>query len=396
MIKFPYLNPVKFVRATNAADLFFNNSIPSFETQTNYFQKFEQADTIKFQIIFDSSIINKYGMIVQLKGCDDGFTYGTFITDGDPFVYDGYLSLTYKLNLYLPVIPEGYYYVYIYAPFRVGSNFELFYSEPLHIAATHSNTVLLKYTNDGNDFDVFFYKTHSYNSYHVFQYRVDGGFKSDGWSPGSVDNLYIDQTHSPVMLSSTPFESRVLTIGDNYGIPNYQAGVINRILSCTSVWIDSVLYCKADGAKMEPIKIATNHPLFAWTIEVMKSDNDYSREHKIKRIASVGIGTAAIGSTFIIGGNKTMTTVATPTTTGLIITGPPVAVPALTAGVETEVFHATNTNYVMWRFRDVTGRTLPQFSIEEKSTTNPKTAVTIRSEVDIAAGTLVMDYIGWN
>jgi hypothetical protein len=396
MIRFPYINPVTFIRATNAVDLFFEQSIPAFETQAVYYQKFEQQDTIMFQMLINSSIINKYGIIVQLRDCNNNMTYGTFQNFGDPFVYDGYLSLTFKLQLCLPVVPEGEYYVYIYAPFVTGSNFELFYSEPINIKATHEGTVLLKYTNDGNDFDVFFYRNHSYNSFRVFQYRVDGGFRSEGWQPGSVDNIFIDQTHSPVLLSSTPFEVRRLTFGNNTGLPNYQAGIINRILSCSSVWVDGVLYCKAEGAKMEQIKIAANHPLFAWTVDVLKSENDYSKTHKLRRVATAGIGTAVIGSTFIIGGNKTMTTVATPTTSGLIITRPSIEVPALSAGIEEEIVHGLNTTYVMWRFRDIAGRTVPQFSVEEVSTANPKTAITIMSEVGVPSKTLVLDVIGYN
>ena len=152
IVRFPEVNPVKFVRATNKADYFWEQTIPFFEDQKKYVQKFQQSDYILFQICINQAVINKYGLIIQLRDAVNGDTYGTFTPEGDMWVdSDHYVNLTYRLNLYNPLIPEGEYYIYIYMPYLTGgANYELFYSEPLSIKATHTGTVQIKYTNYGN------------------------------------------------------------------------------------------------------------------------------------------------------------------------------------------------------------------------------------------------------
>lgn len=394
---FPSANPIKMVRATNEVDLFFEQKIPFFETQKSYYQKYQLGDYIQFQVWVNVALINKYGIMVQLRSADDDRTWGIFQRVGDIFTDGTSNNMTFRLNLYNPAVPEGDYYVYMYLPNLSGGTFELFYSEPLSIKTTHEGTIKLRYTNEGNDFDMQFYENHNYITTRIFEYRVEGGFRSDGFAALSEDTSFIDQTYNGVLLSSIPYETNVLTFGSNSGIPSYQAAIINRIMSCTSWSVDGVETVKVDGAKLEPKKLASNHPLQYWQINTMPAINSYSKYHYQKlQKPIVGIGTMEIGNTFVISANTDdMTILATPVTNGAIKPSKPIPVPFIPAGQETEVYHNLGTPNVMWRFRDIAKGTPPQFSMEKKSDANPTTAITIYSEVDIPAGTMVLDVIGY-
>lgn len=401
IIDIPKCNPIKLVRATNVLEYFFEQKIPHFETQVGYYQPFEQRDYIQFQLNINTSIINKYGLMIQLRSCDTNLNYGNFLRVGDIFLNGSYSNMTFKLGLYNPIIPAGDYYVYVYCPFLTGSNFELLYSEPITIAATHQGSIKLRYSNDGADFNMFFYENHNYLSYRYFEYRVYGGFRSDGFAPASSDAAFIDQTVNPVQLSSTPFYKQKLTLGDNYGIPNYQAYMINMILSCSRWYVDGVQYSKADGAQLERKQVASNHPLNYWQIDIMPSVNAFSdiitSKLSILPYPGGGIGHLQIGTSFVISPKfRDVNTYQQPITNGAFKPLKPLAVPELIAGVETEVPHYADMQHVMWKFRDVTNRSVPQFSVEEISQSNPRNAITVRSEITIPAGTLLLDVVGYN
>ena len=124
-------------------------------------------------------------------------------------------------------------------------------SEPLDIATTHKNTLLLRCTNKTNDFDIAFL-----NNLFVskdFYLRVEGEFPSNGYTPYSDDAIYINQIKESTQLSSIPYNSEKVIYGGAEGIPNYLIDKINRFMSCTSFFIDEIQRQKAsDGVKLEP------------------------------------------------------------------------------------------------------------------------------------------------
>ncbi len=392
LVAFPHCNPIQFVRLTNARDYFFDQSIPSFEHQVSYYQRYQTSDYIMFQVNVNVSIVNKYAIICQLKSCSSGLVYGTFQLSGDQFTYGSYRNLTYKLTLYNPLIPAGDYYVELYTPHLNSSNFDLFASEPVNIATVQENTILIEYTNDGCILDTFFYTDHNYITKRYFQYRVEGGFRSDGYVPSFESANFIDQTHNPVQLHCVPYETRELTIGDNIGVPNYQIKKVNFIMSCDEFYIDDVRYCKADGAGFAKKELATLHPKNAWRIALMQTDNQFSDYHRfIFEKVNDGIGTAIIGDTFIIQNNTN--TVITATPLDPIMKPNVIPLPHIPAMTETEIFHNLAATQVDWQFYDIINGCKVNFSLEKQSDSNPTNAITVESEVEIPAGQIVCKVI---
>lgn len=289
-------------------------------------------------------------------------------------------------------MPAGDYYIYLYVPYLVGSNFDLFYSEPIEVATTHNNTVLLKWTNSGHDFDMYYFADFYGANPLYFQMRVEGGFRSDGYQPASIDSMFFDQTHNGQLLSSTPYNVRKITFGDGHGLPEWMPDKINRILACTSVTVDGVGYCKTEGARLEP-KFLPDHPLAIWKIDLVKTTNDYVDQHvSTKRPNPSGIGTMVIGDDFIISSNIISSAVATTINNGMS-KPKPFPIPALVAGVEAEIEHDLGLPYYLWQLQTATGEGMLAKCYPDPA--NPTTKFKVLSPVDISAGTLTLVLIGF-
>jgi hypothetical protein len=105
-----------------------------------------------------------------------------------------------------------------------------------------------------------------------FYHRVHGGFDTNDLTPSSKDVVYRDQEYDITQLDSIPLDTTKLTIGDGGGIPNWQALIINRILSCSYMNISGRKYVKNDGAKLEKT-IEKNYPMAGWKIELADETN---------------------------------------------------------------------------------------------------------------------------
>jgi hypothetical protein len=75
------------------------------------------------------------------------------------------------------------------------------------------------------------------------------------------------------MLDSIPIETTKLTIGNGGGVPNWQIGIINRILSCSYVNISGRKYVKNENSKLEATA-ENNYPMRGWKIELADETNE--------------------------------------------------------------------------------------------------------------------------
>ena len=262
-ILIPHLNPVRLFKLTN--DNFDYLKTKDWDTGHQYCQKFKTTDKLRIQFA-----------VAQAWSWD---SMSASLVD----IYDNIIS---NLSIGVVRVANGFEWKEIEKTLTglsgifllkisilEGENEITYYSEPIEITEDE-NTILLEYSHDENDFDVIFFEYGSQVS-KVFQIRVEGGFSTEGFKPASKDSMYIDQTHNAVMLSSIPFNTRELTIGGSLGIPNWLIDKINRIFSCNVVTVDGVGYCKSDGSKFEPTRIA-GYTSGGWKIELSESVNQYS------------------------------------------------------------------------------------------------------------------------
>jgi len=267
----------------------FMDTIPGHEQQLEFCQKVNTGDELDF--VF--AVRNGSG---YTPGCKVYYWNGRLLVD-ETSVLNLYATYTdpdsvvwdyYRVNIDTSAYPDGVYNVTIYAE-DTESNNVVWISEPIWVKTSHKDTAVIGYSNDKNDFDVIFSALPE-NFYFVL--RVDGGWESNGFAPKAKDTIFMDEFYNSRLLDSVPYEVKTFTFGRSEGVPNWQAGIINRILACNITYIDGVRYVKADGAKLE--RNGTDlYPMAGWRIELMEY-NTYSSQYKqIPKI--IGHGVVAIG-----------------------------------------------------------------------------------------------------
>lgn len=287
LIAFPKINPILMFRDSEDEKLF-ENSIPTHEEQVLYRQKVEQGDFI--YLIFAVSNTVGWTFTGALYDCE-----GDEVTDSDRFVTIELLVTTvsvdfdyYKVTIETETIPDGIYRFGISCTPDSGGDPGLFLSEPLYIREEWLNTIMLRYANETNDFDIPFEDISDFR----FALRVEGGFPSEGYSPNAKDVIYIDQIHDPYLLDSTPFDIHKCQFGWGVGLPNWMAGKLNRAFACTHMYIDGQRYNKAEGAKLEATR-DRHYPMAGWTMDLMMIDDFYSDEVSLSKVYVLGYGEIA-------------------------------------------------------------------------------------------------------
>jgi hypothetical protein len=295
-IKIPFLNPIQVLRTTS--DYFAYDLIPQHEKKLNYCQKFQNDDYFTFQ--FRAITGAGYTATATLKNIYGNVAKTFTITTKLNQIITNYTY--FEIRSILTGIADGIYYFSLSIT-KTGLGTYEFLSEPLHIATIQENTILLTYSNSVNAFDVCFdgYYTRSIE----FQFRIEGGFTSEGFTPASKDTVYQNQIYDNYLIDSVPFFTKKLTIGGSIGIPNWTIEKVNRILSCNIIKINNISYCKNDGAKLEKLGADKFYPFMAWSIEMIESKNNYENTYIYKPTRVIGFEKIGIGviseNNYIIG-----------------------------------------------------------------------------------------------
>lgn len=266
VITLPKTNPIQLLHVGSGT--YWQDTRPYFEFPAEYFNKWQQGDIIRFEVTQNIALLPTLQLTAKLISCTTGLSAGMF-NGSIVFATSSHVTLVYELQL--PAV-TGDYYVKMY-DFNGSQNYT-FYSEAINIKAVQRGTSLLKYYSDGIIHDT--YWQYSDGSQVEFYFRCPGGFQSKDFAPSGVNNIFADQTNSYTLLSSIPFNTKKFTVGSNKGVPNYIADLVNRIFSCESVYIDTVQYCKVEGATLEQVEYGDKHVTGVWKINLSEAPNEYS------------------------------------------------------------------------------------------------------------------------
>lgn len=309
-VKIPKANPFRWMKAINGLQDYFQNEISPFETKVTYVNPFEFTDPLNAQIVFDMDYVTAYR--IELINClnvvKKTATAQTMHNDADKWRY-----------VHFNMIPgaaftEGIYYLKLTVTLYTGQ-VDYYITEPIDLRASWPNTVYIDYGHSENDFDMIWSRAGlSFSSLRVvrisitkvtftalYRLRLHGGYWSKDFMPSSDDVVYNDQSWNFKTVSSIPYEVRKVTFGDGRGIPNYLAGILNRIFACTNIAINGERISKIDGAKLEQINRPDRYPMAGWTIDVAKYSNDYADEYSQTMVQQAfGINNMIIGFTFLV------------------------------------------------------------------------------------------------
>jgi hypothetical protein len=80
-----------------------------------------------------------------------------------------------------------------------------------------------------------------------FDWRIPGGFKDDGWSFGVDNEQFTSNVYDVVDVYSRDLTMKTLTLGNSQGCPVWYGELLNRIFSCTYVYVDGVRYSRHES-----------------------------------------------------------------------------------------------------------------------------------------------------
>ncbi|HEY5587555.1 MAG TPA: hypothetical protein VIK86_01215 [Candidatus Paceibacterota bacterium] len=289
-IQIPRLNPLRLFE--NTKGVFAIDLLPNHEVKAEYVQKYQNDDYLNLQF---------KAIGITMTAADDTITARLIdvnLTTIKSFTVIKKLSFvvsvydTYEILDDFGTVPEGAYWLEL--NFIKPTKTVTFYSEPIYVKTIHEGTMLIKYFNDENAFDVIF--DDNYSALINFYLRIEGGFNSDGYTPGAKDTIYTNQKFDKNQLSSVPYCTKKLTFGNSFGLPEWIIDKANRALSCNNFFKDGTQFTKFDGAKLECTRLDKFYPLFIAIIEMIESVNKYSDEIGLSDTNVVlGYSTNALG-----------------------------------------------------------------------------------------------------
>lgn len=253
MLEIAPLNPIKFF-----SDLpyDFDHAVPKC-----YAQKWELADFTTLQLLSDLALIT-----CRLKKFETNVTVLSYsVAKIDAAVANETFSV-WETSIQFSGIEEGYYYLEVTGLDEFGDIDSVVYSAPLEVLEEHPGTMLFNYTNSYNDFNVLF------DTNLIFNVRVEGTIQN--FTPRADDEIYNDQKRNATKLSSIPYQTFILYVGNQYGLPDWMTDKINRVMSCDQIKIDGNWFEKIEGATWEVARI-DDYPFSGIQIEIMPAVNHF-------------------------------------------------------------------------------------------------------------------------
>ena len=252
---YPEVNPVQMVPVGTPQWVQFDNDwfinqIKNYEDRVQYYQKWPVGSMVNLQ--FHSSISP---IQVQLLRCD-----GTIITTiaatakvANIFEQD---MTTYEASFVAPDV-QGTWFVLLSAGIDAATI--RFISEPQIIVRNSiqlSNLLYFNYWNTYNDADVLFKTTGiRFNKY--IEARV-------GRSVPKIEaTVWENQPKNLQVIGSVPFKAFKFSLGDSYGVPDYEIIKTNAIFGLTNVLLNGRQYTK-DPAEEWQENTVENYPMTGW------------------------------------------------------------------------------------------------------------------------------------
>lgn len=249
------------IKIGDICPLFFNPIKNEFQQDIDYIQRFYNTDRIILQIFSDDVNDNP---TVTLKNKVSG--------DETPLLLTEYLvnSVTRMFSVVMTGLSDSVYEISI-----DDANSDVNYtSECFSVCSDNillQETCLIRYSHEDNNspFNNIFWID---NIQQIFEFRVEGGFKPEGYSAKVDNEQFRNQFQEIVELYSVPYETYTLTCGNASGIPYWIVQLMNNILSLSDFNVNGEGYVRSGNAIPEMTQVSEEGQMFNMTILLEKSD----------------------------------------------------------------------------------------------------------------------------
>lgn len=267
MLNLPLLNPVRF-KSTSSNYEFDHN------LDFCYFQKWQLGDVLNLQFLSTSALT------LRLQNVDTGRiekTYNSIIIpngliDADFETHEFSIKFDTSIN----------YGRYRFLLSAVGVS-RVFPSEPFSYLQVQENTILLKYRNSKNSFNVIF------DTGIEYYFRVEGTVKL--FEPRFDSVVYVDQKRDSTLLSATPYRIFSLIVGTGRGVPDWAIDLFSKIACVNEKQVDRLKFEIEEGASVE-VQRSDNYAMSAASLEITEKNNPYVQEFRDLKILGDNEGNA--------------------------------------------------------------------------------------------------------
>lgn len=256
------------VKVGDVCPLFFSPIKNKFGLEMDYVQRFHTSDKIHIQVFASASEEVSVTLNNLVAETSTHVSLSTYNQNDNVLMYYAVLS----------GLDDAKYTV------TVNGNA----SEPFEVCSSDiilEETTLIRYSHKSNNsaFDNIFWIN---DTQQVFEFRVEAGFKPEGYSSHISNEQYRNQMQEIEELYAVPYDVYTLTIGSSKGVPYWFAKHLNRILCLSMVEINGTKYVRSESSVPEMTQVIEDSQLFQISVSLELQNND---------IAGIG-GTPESGS----------------------------------------------------------------------------------------------------
>lgn len=244
------------VKIGDLCPLFFNPIKDRYSIESDYMQTFYATDNILVQVFAESTpsvVLNNLS-----KDTSETLSLESYVHNGAVTMF--YTTITGREDGVYSLSVEG------------------LESEPFCITSDVSvleTTTLIRYSHKDNNsvFDNIFWIG---DEQQIFEWRVEAGFKSQGYVPHVDNEQYRNQFQEIKELYSIPYDSFTLTFGNAGGVPYWFIRHLNRVLCVSSVEIDGKSWVRSESSVPEVTQVMEELPMFYATVILEPITNEVS------------------------------------------------------------------------------------------------------------------------
>lgn len=252
--------------------LFFNPLKDKFGVESDYLQTFYTKDNILLQFFGESA--PTVTLISLSAGTETSVSMSEYVHNESVTMY--YATIT--------GLGDGVYEVSV----------DGVHSEPFCVTTDVSildTTTLLKYSHKDNNsvFDNIFWIG---NEQQIFEWRIEAGFKSQGYAPHVDNEQYRNQFQEITELYTIPYDSYTLTVGGAQGVPYWYVRHLNRILCVSGIEIDGKMWVRSESSVPEMTQVLEDVPMYNATVLLEPIENEVSG---VGGVSEAGTSSSVVG-----------------------------------------------------------------------------------------------------
>lgn len=265
------------VKIGDLCPLFFNPIKDNFGIECDYIQTFYTEDKILIQLFSDGE------PPIMLYNLTKDFAIEDL--DIKQYVHNDNVTMYYFV---ITGLEDGVYMLSV-----DGEE-----SEPFCVTSDDGileTTSLIRYSHKDNNsvFDNIFWVG---DERQVFEWRVEAGFKSSGYSPKVDSEQYRNQFQEITQLYSMPYDSYTLTVGNAGGVPYWFVRHLNRLFCVSDVTINGEGWIRSEGSVPEMTQVLEGMPSYHATMLLEPRKNAVSG---IGGVSEKGTSSSVVGFSIV-------------------------------------------------------------------------------------------------